>query len=155
MKRSIVIIFILLVVAGIFEIHPVVKYDRVVVPEEVYAGKDCNCRCVMESRPWYSRFNYWWWLWIVITPLIIFSVKPHASIYAGWWDMIWYQYHKRKTRLIDKEFKRDWVSRVTVWVSKYITLFILLIGIIISFAFAGLHILKFFGLLDLYKSLFF
>lgn len=228
MKKGIFIIGLLLIAVGIFEFHPAVEYSRAVVPEEVYVGKDCDCGCIMSSRPWYSRFNYWFWLWIVATPVIVFSVKPttprwqrsvrtvvaigfcygimnlalrfmwdikngpfgvnndypwqkswddsgvkcaniadgaslvftlffgwiYAMIYTGWWEVIWYKYYKRKAQLIDKDFRRDWISKITVWVSKYITIFVFLIIALMPFAFAGLHILEFFGLLGWYKSLF-
>lgn len=35
-----------------------------------------------------------------------------ALVYAGWWEILWGVYHKRKTRLIDANFKRDWVSKI-------------------------------------------
>ena len=79
MKRSLFIIGLLLIVVGIFEIHLAVKYSRLVVPEDVYVGKACDCQCIAASRPWYSALNYWHWLWIVIVPLLIFSIKPNAS----------------------------------------------------------------------------
>lgn len=40
-----------------------------------------------------------------------------ALVYTGWWDMAWYEYHKRKTKLIDGRFKRDWISRIVVFLS--------------------------------------
>ncbi len=55
-----------------------------IVPEDVYVGKACDCQCVAASRPWYSTFNYWHWLWIVIVPLLIFSIKPNASKLQKW-----------------------------------------------------------------------
>jgi hypothetical protein len=64
---------------GIFEFYPAVRYFRLVIPEDVYVGKACNCQCIAASRPWYSTFNYWYWLCIVIVPLLIFSIPPNAS----------------------------------------------------------------------------
>lgn len=210
MKKSIFIIGLLLIAIGVFEFHPAVEFARAVVPEEVYVGKDCDCGCIMGRRPWYSRFNYWFWLWVIATPVIVFSVKPttprwqramrtvvaigfcygimnlalhlmwdirndpfivnahpdflnmnlktwdmkcaniadgaslvftllfgwiYASVYTGWWEIIWYQYHRHKTRLIDKKFKRDWISRGAVWVSVAITtLIIVAVAVIIGSA---------------------
>ncbi|HEY8964700.1 MAG TPA: hypothetical protein VIN59_09590 [Alphaproteobacteria bacterium] len=53
-----------------------VAYERIVVPEEVYVGKTCNCRCILDSRPWYSKFNYWFWLFIISAPILMFSLSP-------------------------------------------------------------------------------
>lgn len=40
-----------------------------------------------------------------------------AMLYAGWWEIIWHQYHKRMTRQIDAHFRRDWISRIVVFIS--------------------------------------
>lgn len=220
MKRSLFILGLLLIAVGIFEFYPAVKYWRVVVPEDVYIGKSCDCDCIMESRPWYSRFNYWFWLWVIATPVIVFSVKPatprwqrtirtfvaigfcygvmnlalhlmwdirngsfsvysdypwqkswddpgtkcaniadgaslvftaflgwiYAAIYTGWWEILWYQYHKRKTNLLANDFKRDWISKSVAVISKYIALFAFLAIILIPFALAGLYALQKLGM---------
>jgi hypothetical protein len=79
MKKSIFIIGLLLIAVGIFEFHPAVERGRIFVPQDIYVGKDCGCDCIANSRPWYSTFNYWQWLWILSVPVIVFSVKPNAS----------------------------------------------------------------------------
>lgn len=211
MKKSIFIIGLLLAAIAVFEFYPAVKYWRVAVPEDVYVGKSCDCNCILESRPWYSRFNYWFWLWVIATPVIVFSVRPaapkwqhtlrtlvaiafcygvmnlalhlmwdirnspfvvssdpnfpdqktwdipkcaniadgaslvftllfgwiYATIYTGWWEALWYQHHKRRTRLLDNEFKRDWISRLVVWVSATITisLIVAIISLIVALMF--------------------
>lgn len=78
-KRILFMIGLLLMAVGIFEFYPAVRYFRLVIPEDVYVGKACNCQCIAASRPWYSTFNYWYWLCIVIVPLLIFSIPPNAS----------------------------------------------------------------------------
>lgn len=78
-KKILFIIGLLLMTVGVFEFYPAVRYFRLVIPEDVYVGKACNCQCIAASRPWYSTFNYWHWLWIVIVPLLIFSITPNAS----------------------------------------------------------------------------
>jgi hypothetical protein len=211
MKRSLFIIGLLLIAVAVFEFHPAVKYWRVVVPEDVYVGKTCDCDCIMESRPWYSRLNYWFWLWIIATPVIVFSVKPatprwqrtirtvvaigfcygimnlalhlmwdirngpfsvysdypwqkswddpgtkcaniadgasiiftaffgwiYAIIYTGWCEILWYRYHKRRTKLLTDDFKRDWISRIVVWISAIITTIIILavISLVVALVF--------------------
>lgn len=40
-----------------------------------------------------------------------------ALIYHGWWEIIWHQYHKRKTKFIDESFKADWINRIVVFIS--------------------------------------
>ena len=209
MKRAFLVIAFLLIGAAVFELLHAIKQGRIIVPEDVFVGQDCGCDCILDSRPWYSRFNYWFWLWVFVTPIIVFSVKPstqrwqrtirtviavgfcyaimnlalhlmwdirngpfvvnldpdipdqktwnmvecaniadgaslvftllfgwvYASIYTGWWEMIWYQYHKRKTLLINKDFKRDWISRVVVWVSATITILMILTIIFLLVAF--------------------
>ena len=62
----------------------------------------------------------------------------YAIIYTGWWEIFWCQYHKRKTKLLGDDFKRDWISKTVAVVSKYITLFACLAVVLIPFAFAGL-----------------
>jgi len=228
MTRCLAIIGLMLIVVGIFELHPAVEYWRIVVPEDVYVGKECDCWCILQSRPWYSRFNYWFWFFVIAPPVIVFSVKPDASkwlraaqnivtvlvcygtinlavhlmwdirngpfgvvseypwqkswddpgtkcaniadgasivftalfgwiygvIYTGWWEMIWYRYHRQKTKLIDENYKRDWFSTVIVFISYYITRLGLLVMISMPFAFAGLYALDKLGLVAWYKSFF-
>lgn len=211
-KKSLFIAGLLFVAVGIFYFHPAVEYNRIIIPETVYANQDCDCWCILNSRPWYSRFNYWWWLWLIITPLIVFSVKPdvpkwqravrtltsigvgyglanlglhlnsairngpfvvnndypwqriwddyggqcaniggdaslvftlyvggwiYASIYTGWWNIIWAQYHKRKTKLIERHFKRDPVTKIVVFLA-------LLIPLLFMTYVAGWYLLHFF-----------
>jgi hypothetical protein len=163
---------------------------RTKLPAE-FGGSSCDCFCVLDSRPWYGQVNPWFWLWVVCTPLIVFSAGQDApvwrralrtliaiglghiavnlsvktmweirnipftwaqsmhhsreqgdflfncidigdggslgfallfgwlytAIYAGWWEIIWHQYHKRKTKLIDKDFKTDWISEIVIFIS--------------------------------------
>ena len=200
MKIAAVLILLMLAGVTVLEMHPAVDYDRKVVPEEIYVGKDCGCDCISQSRPWYSTFNYWFWLWVLSVPILVFSVKPnaatlkkiattlvaigfcygamnlamhlgldishgpfwvvsdipwqkswddpgvkcvspgtgakyaftlvfgwlYATVFTGWWQMIWFQYHRRKTGLIDKSYKRDWLSRVVVGVSVIVPTLIIL-----------------------------
>lgn len=220
MKINIFIIIILITAVVALELHPAVKESRVFVPEEIYAGKECGCECIANSRPWYSVLNYWFCLWFLAVPLIMFSVTPqspqwqriirtlgavllcygamnlalhlmwdirngpfsvnnnypwqkswddpgtkcaniadgasivftaffgwiYAAIYTGWWEILWYHYHKRKTRLLTDDFKRDWISKAVAVISKYITLFMLLAIILIPFALAGLYALQKLGM---------
>ena len=37
-----------------------------------------------------------------------------ATIYTGWWQMIWFQYHRRITGLIEKDYKRDRLNKTVV-----------------------------------------
>lgn len=78
MKTNIFIIIILIAAAIALELYPAVKESRVFVPEEIYAGKECGCECIANSRPWYSVLNYWFWLWFLTVPLIMFSVTPQS-----------------------------------------------------------------------------
>lgn len=47
----------------------------------------------------------------------LFFAWVYAVIYSGWWEVIWNQYHKRKTKLIDKNFKVDWINKIVVFIS--------------------------------------
>jgi hypothetical protein len=201
MKNAAILIFLILLGAVTFELLPGIERARIVVPEEIYVDKDCGCDCVLQSRPWYSRFNYWLWISVLAVPIFVFSVKPsapkwqravrsliaiafcygainmavhlmwdirngpfwvvdgypwqkswddlgtkcanfgdgasivfalmfgwlYATIYTGWWEMIWFQYHRRKTKLIGDEFKRDWFNKIVVGISVTIPALIILI----------------------------
>ena len=78
LKWSTAVVFLLLITAAVFELHPAVKIGRDPVPDVVHVGAACDCHCIMEKRPWYSKFNYWFWLWITVVPVIVFSVGPEA-----------------------------------------------------------------------------
>lgn len=54
-------------------------FERVVVPEAVYVGKACNCQCILDARPWYVKINYWFWLFILSAPLLVFSTLPSTA----------------------------------------------------------------------------
>lgn len=184
-KNIIVLLILLFIVAG-FELYPAVHFHRIVVPEEIYVGQACDCQCILDARPWYSRFNYWFWLFVFSVPVLSFSVKPNATawqrglrtlvtialgywfvnlamnlgheirngpfmvysdvpfqktmnmlhcnggsgggarsfttlfgwifafLYAGWWEMLWYVYHQRKTHLIDAVFRHDFLSKIAI-----------------------------------------
>lgn len=47
----------------------------------------------------------------------LYFAWTYAVVYAGLWEMMWGVYHKRKTKLIDENFKRDWISRIVVFTS--------------------------------------
>jgi len=228
MKNTAILIFLMLFGVAAFELLPVIEHARIVVPEEIYVGKDCGCGCILQSRPWYSRFNYWFWLWVFSVPVFIFSVKPDAPkwqritrtliaigfcyatinmavhlmwdirngpfwvvdghpwqkswddpgtkcsniadgasivftaffgwiyglIYIGWWEMVWYQYHKRKTGLINENFRRDALNKVIVIISYFIARLAFLIIIATPFAIASLYVLEKLELLKGYESFF-
>lgn len=58
---------------------------------------------------------------------LLFGWIP-ALVYTGWWEIVWGVYHKRKTRLIDARFKRDWISKTVIFSSVAIPLLIIAWG---------------------------
>jgi hypothetical protein len=79
MVKKVVFIVLLVLAVAVLEFHPAVDQGRAIIPEDVYRGKSCDCFCILDSRPWYSTLNYWFWLWVVGTPLImIYALKPTA-----------------------------------------------------------------------------
>ncbi|AGH97843.1 hypothetical protein [Micavibrio aeruginosavorus] len=72
----------------------------------------------------------------------------YAIIYTGWWDMVWYQYHKRRTKMIDDGFKRDICSQVVFVTSKIVTILVILFMILIFFAVCGAWVFERTGLLQ-------
>jgi len=79
MKISILLIFLIVLGVAVFELNPTVEYARIVVPEDAYVGKACDCQCILSARPWYSKINYWFWSFILIAPILAFSVTPQSS----------------------------------------------------------------------------
>ncbi len=79
----------------------------------------------------------------------------YGSIYTGWWEIVWYQYHKRRTGLIDENFKRDILTRIVVFISRLVAKLILFVVIALPFAVAGYYILRWLGLLEQLKSFLF
>ncbi|MCP4393336.1 MAG: hypothetical protein GY804_03570 [Alphaproteobacteria bacterium] len=82
MKKSIIITSIILTIAAIvavFELHPAVKDARWYVSPENKVSKTCDCECILDGVPWYGSFNYWFWLWFVGVPAILFQIKPTYS----------------------------------------------------------------------------
>jgi hypothetical protein len=83
MKKTITITSIILAIAAIiavFELLPAVEYARWHIPTNITDNKACGCTCILNSRPWYSTFNYWFWLWFAGIPLTIFQIKPSHGI---------------------------------------------------------------------------
>lgn len=82
MNKSILLISVYCVLAitaiSFFEFHPMVKEAQSFVSLENYENKDVSCFEILNGRPWYGRFNHWFWLWITCVPLLVFSVKPDA-----------------------------------------------------------------------------
>ncbi|MDD9901482.1 MAG: hypothetical protein OXT65_10920 [Alphaproteobacteria bacterium] len=64
-------VLLLFAAAAVFEFLPLVKEARYAVPDVVYEGHRCGCECISGSRPWYSTFNYWKWVWILTVPLLV------------------------------------------------------------------------------------
>lgn len=81
MKKSLLFLLLLLAAAAVFELLPAVRQARTIIPEDVYAGKSCDCQCVTASRPWYGTFNSWFWLWIAAAPLLMFPLRPDAPVF--------------------------------------------------------------------------
>jgi hypothetical protein len=66
---------LLLIAIPFFEFLPIVEKARSTLPEEIYSGKStCGCQCILDSRPWYGRFNYWLWLSVFLSPALIFNL---------------------------------------------------------------------------------
>lgn len=59
----------------------------------------------------------------------------YALVYTGWWEIIWGIYQKRKTKWINQNFRRDWISLIVIFISMAITVFVA--GLIIAKFFAG------------------
>lgn len=78
MKKNLFALVLLFAVAAIFEIIPEIKHGRAIIPDSAYAGKVCSCDCIRSLRPWYSTFNYWFWIWVLLVPAVSFSVMPQA-----------------------------------------------------------------------------
>ncbi len=67
--------------ALIFHLFPAIENARNTVPPEVYDGTgECGCSCISNSRPWYSVFNYWFWLWVIFPLRVIIYIKPREHI---------------------------------------------------------------------------
>lgn len=79
MKNTAILIFLMLIGVAALDLLPAIEQARIIVPEEIYVDKDCGCGCILQSRPWYGRFNYWFWLWVLAVPILIFSIKPEAQ----------------------------------------------------------------------------
>lgn len=79
----------------------------------------------------------------------------YATIYTGWWEMIWYQYHKRRTGFINEDFKRDIFTKIVVLISYLVAKLILFSVIALPLAVAGYYILGWLGLLEWLRSLLF
>lgn len=79
MKFAAILIFLLLLGAIAFELLPATNYARIVIPEEIYLDTNCSCDCISQSRPWYSTFNHWFWLWVFVVPIFVFSIKPEIN----------------------------------------------------------------------------
>lgn len=67
--------------AAFMTLHPAVEYARSIIPRSVYAGRDCDCFCILESRPWYAEFNYWFWILVLFVPVAI-MISTHLR---RWW----------------------------------------------------------------------
>lgn len=54
---------------------------------------------------------------------LLFGWLP-ALIYTGWWEIAWYQYHKRITKLIDAKFETDWISGAVIFIALAVPMFL-------------------------------
>ncbi len=76
-KIRLLAIFLLLAIAGLFKFIPIVEQARYTIPPEIFTSvsEKYNCQYILDSRPWYSTFNYGLWMWIIIVPLLISFIK--------------------------------------------------------------------------------
>ncbi|MCK5285161.1 MAG: hypothetical protein KAJ86_06200 [Alphaproteobacteria bacterium] len=51
MKNTTILIFLMLFGIAAFELLPAIEHARIVVPKEIYVGKDCGCDCILQSHP--------------------------------------------------------------------------------------------------------
>lgn len=77
-KIGVYLILFLLLTIPVFEFVPAVEYYRYVVPAKFSTG-DYTCKEILDSRPWYSTFNYLRWVFLLIPPIFVFSIKPETS----------------------------------------------------------------------------
>lgn len=78
----------------------------------------------------------------------------YAVLYTGWWEIIWYQYYKRRTGLIGPDFRRDIISKVIAAISYVAARLALLIIVALPFAVGILYLLEKFEILKGYQSFF-
>lgn len=78
-KKIIIAALLVLGAAAVFEFHPAVRAAQAFVARADYENADVSCQALLQGRPWQGRVNYWFFAWVFLTPLLIFSVAPHAS----------------------------------------------------------------------------
>lgn len=80
-RKNLIIFLCLLTIAIGLEFLPAVKEGRYAVPAEVFKKTgSCDCNCISNARPLYSTINYWYWLFFLTPPLLIFSLRRTAPI---------------------------------------------------------------------------
>jgi|GEM_PF-5231924 len=75
-KYVIPLIIGLLLMGRLFEASPAVQDARQYVSQENYNSPDVSCADIDAARPWYGKLNQWFWLWLVISPLLVFAFRP-------------------------------------------------------------------------------
>lgn len=61
-----------------FEFHPAVEKAQSYVSQENYENPQTSCQTLLADRPWYGKLNYWFFAWLALVPVLVFSVSPHA-----------------------------------------------------------------------------
>ncbi len=69
---------LLIIAALFFEFSPVVKEARLFISDYDLYEWEPDCFNVLARRPWYGQFNPWDYVWYLVPPLVIFSLKPRA-----------------------------------------------------------------------------
>ena len=69
------IFFSLLLTVAIFELLPAVDRARQFFPSDF---ENYDCSGILKNRPWYGQVNTWMWLWLIFTPIVVFSATPNS-----------------------------------------------------------------------------
>lgn len=67
-------------VVAVFYLHTPIIYGRHIIPDSILSNPECLCGCILDSRPWYSTFNYWRWYGIAAIPLLVISFYSRSKI---------------------------------------------------------------------------
>lgn len=75
---NLIALALLIFIAMAFNFSPIVQTAHIIAPETIYtAATTSECDLIREAKPWYAKFNYWYWLWLIGVPLIIFFFTPN------------------------------------------------------------------------------
>ena len=82
MKKTILILLGIFLLGGLVSLWGAeIQEAHHYISEQAYKDASMSCAEILSARPWYGRVNYWWMLWILAVPALMWTIRPEDPVW--------------------------------------------------------------------------